>query len=100
MIDPTIATDAVTKVSQYGLTGVCVLLVAAVVYMAKMLLAVISKTNQIIANSITQSMSVQQSLKDIVANNTKATENNTIATTKSCEILTQLKCEIEVCPKR
>ena len=94
------ATDAVAKISQYGLAGVCVLLIFAVVYMAKMLLGALAKSNQIIADHIIASSSLQQSLKDVVSNNTKATENNTIATVNSVEILKQMQLSVAACPKK
>ena len=107
MVDPTGATDVVLKFSQYGLAGVCVLLVAVVAYCFKTMASVMGKSNTAILKQIEQSTSAQQSLKDVVSNNTEITkkcvetiEKSSRMTCDSIVVLHDLQIAIAACPKK
>jgi len=102
-----IATDAITKLAQYGLAAVCIIQLGVLVYLIKVLTNIITKTNTIIANQIAASISAQQSLKDVVANNTEITKRSCEAIDKSsrmtCDsiaVLRDLQIAVASCPKK
>ena len=101
------AADAVEKLSQYGLSAVCLVLVGAVVYCFRAMTIVLSKSNAAILKQIEQSTAAQQSLKDVVANNTDITKKTLEAMEKTnqttCDSIDALKClqiAIASCPKK
>lgn len=101
------AADAVAKLSQYGLAAVCLVLVAAVVYCFRAMTIVLSKSNAAILKQIEQSTAAQQSLKDVVANNTEITKKSieimdktNKMTCDSIGALRELQIAIAACPKK
>ncbi len=94
------ATDAVAKLSQYGLAAVCIIQMGVLAYLIKIMASIVAKNNKIIAEQITASVSVQQSLKDVVANNTAATEKLIASTDRSCDVIHELQCAVAACPKK